>query len=296
MSNLIKFVNPAVNIPFSYPANEVESGEVNVLLLNKCINDLKMVKEQSLKKSILFKLLNGSQLNSNKLREITEANSLLLGFGSISEYQKKFGDLEFELLNELKIHKEKELAKSMAKRDIEQDNELNADWGMDEDLDLDLNIQSQKITREKYSKCETSIVETDNNDNNSNNNELYILKKRLFNKSGTQEFDNSLSSDVENELEEKTHEEMIEELAKLTKALKNNTIEFNKQIETADKDIISKTETNLLSSGDKLQVLGSKLGKFSRSKLGVFFYLTTICAMMLGLFVTYFVIKIFPEM
>ena len=61
-------------------------------------------------------------------------------------------------------------------------------------------------------------------------------------------------------------------------------------------DILNKTEANLLSNGERLQMLGKKLGTFSKSKLGIFFYLTSIMVMLLGLFITYLIIKIFPEM
>ena len=297
MSSLNKFVKPVVNLPLKYDFdnnNEKESvDELNKLLIHKNYKDLKKIKMQSVQKSILFKLLSNNQINSQILSELTQNNELLLGYGSITEYQNKYGELEYQLINVLENLKDKEDYKKVKIKSTELNEDDNEDdWGMDDDLDIDLNDQPIIDNNIEHKK------EDENDDGDDlNKTELYQLKKKLFSKNYTNNDENeSISSEKENELEEKNHEEMIEELTKLTKALKNNTLEFHNQLETADKDILSKTETNLMSSGDKLQNLGSKLGKFSKSKLGIFFYLTTIVTMILGLFLTYLIIKIFPEM
>ena len=297
MSSLNKFVKPVVNLPLKHDFDdnsEKESvDELNKLLIHKNYKDLKKIKMQSIQKSILFKLLSNNQINSQILSELTQNNELLLGYGSITEYQNKYGELEYQLINVLENLKDKEDYKKVKIKSTELNEDDNEDdWGMDDDLDIDLNDQPIIDNNIEHKK------EDENDDGDDlNKTELYQLKKKLFSKNYTNNDENeSISSEKENELEEKNHEEMIEELTKLTKALKNNTLEFHNQLETTDKDILSKTETNLMSSGDKLQNLGSKLGKFSKSKLGIFFYLTTIVTMILGLFLTYLVIKIFPEM
>ena len=297
MSSLNKFVKPVVNLPLKHDFDdnsEKESvDELNKLLIHKNYKDLKKIKMQSVQKSILFKLLSNNQINSQILSELTQNNELLLGYGSITEYQNKYGELEYQLINVLENLKDKEDYKKVKIKSTELNEDDNEDdWGMDDDLDIDLNDQPIIDNNIEHKK------EDENDDGDDlNKTELYQLKKKLFSKNYTNNDENeSISSEKENELEEKNHEEMIEELTKLTKALKNNTLEFHNQLETADKDILSKTETNLMSSGDKLQNLGSKLGKFSKSKLGIFFYLTTIVTMILGLFLTYLIIKIFPEM
>ncbi|OBA24779.1 hypothetical protein HANVADRAFT_50636 [Hanseniaspora valbyensis NRRL Y-1626] len=295
MSSLNKFVKPVVNLPLKYDFdknNEKESvDELNKLLIHKNYKDLKKIKMQSIQKSILFKLLSNNQINSQILTELTQNNELLLGFGSITEYQNKYGELEYQLINVLEKLRDKEDYKKDKLKSTEFNEDDNEDdWGMDDDLDIDLND-------EPIIENNIEHKEEEENGDDLNKIELYQLKKKLFSKNYTNNDKNeSISSEKENALEEKNHEEMIEELTKLTKALKNNTLEFHNQLETTDKDILSKTETNLMSSGDKLQNLGSKLGKFSKSKLGIFFYLTTIVTMILGLFLTYLVIKIFPEM
>ena len=297
MSSLNKFVKPVVNLPLKHDFDdnsEKESvDELNKLLIHKNYKDLKKIKMQSIQKSILFKLLSNNQINSQILSELTQNNELLLGYGSITEYQNKYGELEYQLINVLENLKDKEDYKKVKIKSTELNEDDNEDdWGMDDDLDIDLNDQPIIDNNIEHKK------EDENDDGDDlNKTELYQLKKKLFSKNYTNNDENeSISSEKENELEEKNHEEMIEELTKLTKALKNNTLEFHNQLETTDKDILSKTETNLMSSGDKLQNLGSKLGKFSKSKLGIFFYLTTIVTMILGLFLTYLIIKIFPEM
>ena len=300
MSSLNKFVKPVVNLPLKHDFDdnsEKESvDELNKLLIHKNYKDLKKIKMQSIQKSILFKLLSNNQINSQILTELTQNNELLLGYGSITEYQNKYGELEYQLINVLEKLKDKEGYKNDKLKNTEFSEEDNEDdWEMDDD-DLDIDLNDEPIIENNIEHKEEE-EEEEENDDDLNKTELYQLKKKLFSKNYTNNDENeSISSEKENELEEKNHEEMIEELTKLTKALKNNTLEFHNQLETTDKDILSKTETNLMSSGDKLQNLGSKLGKFSKSKLGIFFYLTTIVTMILGLFLTYLVIKIFPEM
>ncbi|OBA27320.1 hypothetical protein HANVADRAFT_1858, partial [Hanseniaspora valbyensis NRRL Y-1626] len=112
MSSLNKFVKPVVNLPLKYDFdsnNEKESvDELNKLLIHKNYKDLKKIKMQSIQKSILFKLLSNNQINSQILTELTQNNELLLGYGSITEYQNKYGELEYQLINVLENLKDKE--------------------------------------------------------------------------------------------------------------------------------------------------------------------------------------------
>lgn len=278
-----RIVNPAVNIDIRCDTSETINDELRAILIHKSNKDLQQVKLQTIKKTILCKIINHSQKDSETLNYINESNELLLGYGSITEYQNRFGEKEFCIINDLQEVKEKERFNNTQERDT----------NLEEADDLE-----EKSEEEHWREDENGPNTVEDNQNNLKHDGLYQLKKKLFTKnlSSNEENKPAESSERENELEEKNHEEMIEELAKLTKSLKNNTLEFHKQLETSDKETINKTEVNLLSNSEKLQVLGSKLGKFSRSKLGIYFYLSSLLAMMLGLFLTYLIIKIFPEM
>lgn len=283
-----KTVNPAVNIDIRCDSRENVNDELRAMLIHKSNKDLQQVKLQSIKKTILCKMINHSQKDSKSLNYIIQSNELLLGYGSITEYQNRYGEKEFCIINDLQQLKDKERVANQQERDI------NSEQADDSEEDFNEELEEEKWRDHE----EDTNINEEGDQNNLKHEGLYQLKKKLFSKNLSSNDENKTveSSEKENELEEKNHEDMIEELGKLTKSLKYNTLEFHKQLETADKDIISKTETNLMSNSEKLQILGSKLGKFSRSKLGIYFYLSSLLAMMLGLFLTYLIIKIFPEM
>ncbi|KAL6930604.1 uncharacterized protein HGUI_01463 [Hanseniaspora guilliermondii] len=292
MSNLKTFSDPFIQLPLKikFDLENEEENELERLLMIKTLNELKKIKEQSIKKTILFKLLSTHNLKSDILEKITNHPNLLFGHGSVVEYQNKYSLLEYQLMEKLNFSSYKS---STSIIDDAENLDEGEDWGIDEDLDLDLDIDLNDIPglkedNEKQAKISNGI------NTNAEKADLYALKKKLFTNNSDE--NRILTPEQENEIEEKSHEEMINELASLTNSLKNSTVAFQTQLDNSDKDIINKTETNLLSNGERLQMLGKKLGTFSKSKLGLFFYMMSILVMILGLFITYLIIKIFPEM
>lgn len=288
MSSLKTFSDPYIQLPLNAKVDldSENHDELETLLIYKTYNELKKIKEQSIKKALIFKLLSKHNLKSDVLENITTDSELLFGHGSIVDFQNKYSLLEYKLLNKLAPSSTKTEHK-VSKLKIEDPVEEDGGWEMDDDLDLDLDLNDAPTNED----IEEDFVE----DIDAEKSELYALKKKLFTKN-TNDENKNLTPEQENEIEERTHEDMIKELEGLTSSLKNSSVAFKNQLENSDKDILDKTEANLLSNGERLQMLGKKLGTFSKSKLGIFFYLTSIVVMLLGLFITYLIIKIFPEM
>lgn len=288
MSSLKTFSDPYIQLPLNAKVDldSDNHDELETLLIHKTYNELKKIKEQSIKKALIFKLLSKHNLKSDVLENITTDSELLFGHGSIVDFQNKYSLLEYKLLNKLAPSATKSEHK-ISKLKIEDPVEEDGGWEMDDDLDLDLDLNDAPTNED----IEDHSVE----DIDAEKSELYALKKKLFTKN-TNDENKNLTPEQENEIEERTHEDMIKELEGLTSSLKNSSVAFKNQLENSDKDILDKTEANLLSNGERLQMLGKKLGTFSKSKLGIFFYLTSIVVMLLGLFITYLIIKIFPEM
>lgn len=292
MSSLKKFSDPFIQLPLKlkFDLDNEEETELERLLLIKAHKELKKLKEQSIKKAMVFKLLSAHNLKSDNLESITSHPSLLFGHGSISEYQNKYSLLEFQLMERLSSGSLKTITSIIGDEEILD--EGNA-WEIDEDLDLHLDVDFNDMPNLEDDDANSAQI-FNGGEKNDVKTDLYALKKKLF--TYTTDENRNLTPEQENEIEEKSHEEMINELASLTNNLKNSTVAFQNQLDNSDKDILNKTEANLLSNGERLQLLGKKLGTFSKSKLGLFFYMMSILVMVLGLFVTYLTIKIFPEM
>lgn len=292
MSSLKTFSDPFIQLPLKlkFDLDNEEENELERLLIIKAYNELKKIKEQSIKKAMVFKLLSAHNLKSDNLEGITSHPSLLFGHGSIVEYQNKYSLLEFQLMEKLNSVSHKPTT-SIIKD--EENLDEGEGWEIDEDLDLDLDVDLNDVPNLEDDDETPAQISNDGNTNDEKT-DLYALKKKLFTNNADE--NRNLTSEQENEIEEKSHEEMINELASLTNNLKNSTVAFQNQLDNSDKDILNKTEANLLSNGERLQLLGKKLGTFSKSKLGLFFYMMSILVMILGLFVTYLIIKIFPEM
>ena len=287
MTSLKTFSDPFIELPLKvdFDLESDNKNELENLLINKTYNELKKIKEQSIKKTLIFKLLSKHNLKSDVLKNITRYPELLFGYGSIVEFQNKYSLLEYKLFHKINSDNDKK-----SKLILEDTIEDNDGWEIDEDLDLDLNDAPIAEEPEEVAVFDNHVEDVD-----PEKSELYALKKRLFTKNIADENKN-LTAEQENEIEERNHEDMIKELESLTHSLKNSSVAFQTQLNNTDKDILEKTEANLLSNGERLQLLGKKLGTFSKSKLGIFFYLVSILVMILGLFITYLIIKIFPEM
>lgn len=148
MNGISKFIKPVVNIPLEYTSDTERDAELSRLLLLKGSKDLEKIKSQSIKKSLLFKLLSDNNVNSAILKDLTLNPELILGYGNLTEYQNKFGDLEYNLMTSLKGENLLTSAKGencvadskkgMFKNDA-LDSEKDDGWGMETDLELDLN-------------------------------------------------------------------------------------------------------------------------------------------------------------
>ncbi|KAL6942239.1 hypothetical protein ACO0QE_003407 [Hanseniaspora vineae] len=210
----------------------------------------------------------------------------------VDDYQTYFANLEFDCDYFLHSYKSK------CKKHKSLQNELATSQGSATTESID-----KRTTNEKENNGDQSIENIDNtySSKQQHNKDLQSLKERLFqrntfnsnNKAGNE---NSNNNNNNNNREDEIQGSLITEITQLTSTLKENAQQFDQKLNTADKDVLSKTETNLSKTSVQLSGLGTKLAKFSNSRLGIMFYLSCVFFMIMSLLLTYMIIKIFPEM
>ncbi|KAH3903407.1 uncharacterized protein SCODWIG_02716 [Saccharomycodes ludwigii] len=209
-----------------------------------------------------IKYLLGTKIKSN----ITVLREQAVVSQNLSQYQLQYSALNFDL--------------SLYLNKISSNLETKAD------------IQETAVRNKEETETVETIISKEDQESFKKE-DLKSLRKRLFHRNTEFEDNNNNNNDI---VEETNQQQLIDELGKLTSTLKQNAQEFNKQLTETDSDVLKKTEQGLSSTSAQVRSLGTKLGQFSKSKLGIMFYLTCLISMFVGLLLTYAIIKIFPEL
>ncbi|KAL6939568.1 hypothetical protein ACO0RG_003411 [Hanseniaspora osmophila] len=211
---------------------------------------------------------------------------------SIDEYQSYFSNLEFDCDYFLNSYKSK----------CRNDNKLQDEPVANQVSAIDKSMGKRNSKLAYVTNAENDDDQTIENIDNSysskqqRNKDLQSLKERLFQRGGSLNSIINTENDNSVNREDEIQGSLITEISQLTSTLKENAQQFDQKLNSADKDVLSKTETNLSKTSVQLSGLGTKLAKFSNSRLGVMFYLSCVFFMIMSLLLTYMIIKIFPEM
>lgn len=127
--------------------------------------------------------------------------------------------------------------------------------------------------------------------------ELTELRKRLLGKKhdGNSVVDNSKSIDNQIQDHENVQENLIEDMTKLANSLKQGAVAFQNALEE-DKKVLGAAEIGIQVASKGIQDISGKLKKYDKSKLGYIFYITTTLFMLVGLVLTFIIIKLFPAL
>lgn len=246
------------------------------ILNNKFANNLNTCKKNSIKHCL--DSLNGSLLDEyqNHLGSL-EIKSSNINFKTLQVIQSQYENYEHSL--------------KTRKYSIDFDNPLNGSDNTthftthDEDDD-DNNID--EIYKEKKDDEEYEIEQ---------------LRERLLGKQRGKSAaeDNGISSNnsvsVEKQLQnhENIQEDLIHDMTKLVSSLKDGAIAFQTALDE-DHKILGAAEIGIQVASKGISNVSGKLKHYNKKKLGWIFYLTTSLFMIIGLIVTFIIIKLFPAL
>ncbi|CCE65886.1 hypothetical protein TPHA_0N01050 [Tetrapisispora phaffii CBS 4417] len=243
----------------------------------------------------LMYLLNNKQdknisfLRRSKLKGDAIVNSELL-----KSWQLKFSKLEYasksnkyKYLNKLQKEYNKLQEESKRRR-------LTVDFDSNEAVDTVRDIAEDKIESiaDEGDGFTSSIEQEDEG--------LVQLRKRLL--GGLNDGDGtnaaeSYNKTVENQIEENEglQNGLIEDMTKLVSSLKEGATAFQNALDE-DKNVLGAAEIGMQVASKSLTNVSGKLKSYDRKKLGYLFYVCVSIFMVLGLFTTFIIIKLFPAL
>lgn len=243
------------------------------ILNNKFTNNLNICKKESIKHSL--DSLNGSVLN---------------------EYQDQLGSLEikssninFKTLQLIRSQYENyENSLKTRKYSIDFDNPLN---GSDNTSNFTTNDNDNMNEIYKERKDEEEY-------------EIQQLRKRLLEgkkrskslvENNNMNSNNSVSVEKQLQNHENMQEDLIQDMTKLVSSLKDGAIAFQTALDE-DQKILGAAEIGIQVASKGISDVSGKLKHYNTTKLGWIFYLTTTLFMIIGLVVTFIIIKLFPAL
>lgn len=243
------------------------------ILNNKFTNNLNICKKESIKHSL--DSLNGSVLN---------------------EYQDQLGSLEikssninFKTLQLIRSQYENyENSLKTRKYSIDFDNPLNGSDNISNFTTND-NDNMNEIYKERKDEEEYEIQQ---------------LRKRLLEgkkrskslvENNNMNSNNSVSVEKQLQNHENMQEDLIQDMTKLVSSLKDGAIAFQTALDE-DQKILGAAEIGIQVASKGISDVSGKLKHYNTTKLGWIFYLTTTLFMIIGLVVTFIIIKLFPAL
>lgn len=126
--------------------------------------------------------------------------------------------------------------------------------------------------------------------------DLAALRRRLLKgRSGDSPAPAEAPLDRQLEDHEQTQQTLIEDLAKLASGLKEGAVAFQTALDE-DHKVLGAAERGIQVASRGLTGIRTKLGHYDRAKLGYLFYITTLLFMVIGLVLTFIIIKLFPAL
>ncbi|CDO95637.1 unnamed protein product [Kluyveromyces dobzhanskii CBS 2104] len=231
----------------------------------------------------LFKYLTSTKLATNLdtvRKQAIKENIDDPSSDAIDEYQKHFARLE-EMVSSLNFANVTQLKQK-----------------------YDTYVESQKTSRYSIdfdATPETLVGDIDNNGIISNgeaikdNDSLRDLRQRLMGKRRDSMETEGESFDKQMQVQEDLQKELVEDMSQLVSGLKQGAEAFQNAIEH-DSTVLKAAEIGLQVTSKSLSSLGSRLKKYHNEKIGFFMKLGLLSFIIIGLLVTYLVIKVFPDL
>lgn len=124
---------------------------------------------------------------------------------------------------------------------------------------------------------------------------LTELKRRLLGKRPSGEHDAEKSAEKQIEDQDNLQNDLVQDMTKLVGSLKRGASAFQSALEE-DKFVLDAAEIGVQVASRSLTNVSGKLKKYDKKKLGYLFYILTTIFMILGLLVTFIIIKLFPAL
>lgn len=233
---------------------------------------------------LLSYLLNTKQLGNLNVLTTDAVKRDLIGDGkrnSILQYQECHGKLEFECYatqqNKLSL-----MAKEYrACEEIQKTKRFSVDF----------DAPGEGFNTSMDGGVEEELLEEDNSEQEG----LTELRRRLLGRRQSVSSEHGKSTDKQIEDQDNLQNELVQDMTKLVGSLRQGATAFQSALDE-DKFVLDAAEIGVQVASRSLTDIGGKLKKYDKKKLGYLFYILATLFMVIGLLVTFIIIKLFPAM
>lgn len=132
-------------------------------------------------------------------------------------------------------------------------------------------------------------------ESNEDEDSLDVLRQRLLGKQKENEEQGEESFDKQMKIQDDLQKELLDDMGKLVSGLKEGAEAFQTALDH-DSTVLKAAEIGLQVTSKSLSSLGGKIKKYHKEKLGFFMKIGLLLFIILGLLLTYLIIKIFPDL
>ncbi|SCU96802.1 LAMI_0F07800g1_1 [Lachancea mirantina] len=233
---------------------------VEFLITNKALSDLNIVRQKAIEQQT-----SGQKNNSLPV-----------------DWQKQLANVEYNAFSK----------NSATLQELKRQHDISSQQRKKK-YSVDFDAVDDTVNKEEEEELEL-IAKNGSGDESS----LAELRSRLLGKNKNL----SVAQDGSEETVEKAmqvqnsmQEELIGDMTQLVSSLRQGAAAFQTALQE-DTTVLKATEIGLQTTSKSLSTLGGKLKKYHNSKFGLLFYLGCILFMIVGLLLTYMIVKIFPKM
>lgn len=157
-----------------------------------------------------------------------------------------------------------------------------------------------ELKRKQYSVNfdEVNII-TNESDTNSHNHltddETELRQRLLFSNRSNKKELGATSVDRELQMQDNLQQELISDMTKLVTSLKDGAIAFQTALDE-DEKVLGAAEIGIQVASRGIKNVSHKLKQYDSQKLSWYFYICATLGMLIGLIVTFVIIKLFPAL
>lgn len=232
---------------------------------------------------LLSYLLNTKHLGNLNVLTTDAVKSDLKGYGrknNILQCQERYGRLGFECLerqqNELSLIKEEYKA-------FEESQKAK--------VTVDFDVPGKESNTDLNDGAEEELLREDSNDEEG----LTELRRRLLGKRQSVGSEPGKSTDRQIEDQDNLQNELVQDMTKLVGSLRHGATAFQNALDE-DKFVLDAAEIGVQVASRSLTDISGKLKTYDKKKLSYLFYILATLFMIIGLLVTFVLIKLFPAL
>ncbi|CCK70891.1 SNAP receptor USE1 KNAG_0F02240 [Huiozyma naganishii CBS 8797] len=202
---------------------------------------------------------------------------------ALREYQETFPEMEFK--SSCKAH---QLLKDMQEQyEKYQQSQKVRTYSVDFD----------KVPDEAVGARDPASVEGIEEPVEGDDDEIHQMRRRLLARRRSSGSDAVAEETFDQQLEvnENVQDNLIQDMTKLVGSLKQGAVAFQTALEE-DQRVLGAAEIGIQVASKGIQDISGKLSKYDKSKLSWMFYISVTVFMILGLGITFVIIKLFPAL